>query len=364
MNPDAVPEVSRRGFVKASAAGLASASFAGLVACGPGAARPASPSRAFADAVLEGLRNHRLVAIGAADELQEHYDALTALLFDPRVRGMVDAIVVEWGNPFYQDTIDRFVAGHPVADAELRAVWRNTTQSPVATWDGSVYEQFYRMVRAINWRLSPHRRIRVLLGDSPIDWSRITTASQLRSVPDRDAFVTSLVRRQVLDKGKRALLCYGMTGLFHDAGLTGAIERHTGKRIYVIADLVAAAGSRGGAVAARLARYRRDSVIPTAGSWLGRADASLFVNQVSRSPSGQHRNPFCGAPLAKLIDAGLYLGRPQDLTRSLPDPDIYFDPTYWQELQRRNALLGNPVDLNSYRQDHGPSYPRATPPGC
>ena len=48
-------------------------------------------------------------------------------------------------------------------------MWRNTTQSPGQTWDASVYEQFFRRVRAVNWTLPPSKRIRVLLGDPPLD---------------------------------------------------------------------------------------------------------------------------------------------------------------------------------------------------
>src|SRR6266567_203955 len=43
----------------------------------------------------------------------------------------------------------------------------------------AVYEQFFRTVRAASWALPPGRQIRVL-GDPPIDWSKITNFSQLR----------------------------------------------------------------------------------------------------------------------------------------------------------------------------------------
>jgi len=36
---------------------------------------------------------------------------------------------------------------------------------------------------------------------------------------------------------------------------------------------------------------------------------------------------------------------------------IYLDPAYWEELQRRNALLGNRVNLDSYRRDQPAQYP-------
>jgi len=235
-----------------------------------------------------------------SDSLQNHYDVLGLLLTDPRLPGMVDDIIVEWGNPLYQDTIDAFIAGQPVADAELRPVWRNTTQSPLETWDAPVYEQFYRLARAVNWALPARKPIRVLAGDSPIDWAKITTASQLRAIPPRNTFVASLVDKQVLAKGHRALLCYGMTGLFHGTGMTEAVEQRTGQRIYVIADLVPHAGDPGG-LASKLSHYPRNTVIAAAGTWLGSFDAGLLVAETQGSQPGTPSNtstPAAGQPPA------------------------------------------------------------------
>ena len=75
---------------------------------------------------------------------------------------MVDGIINGWGNALYQATVDKFIAGEPVAGAVLRPVWRNSTQSPLETWEARVYEQFYRTVRAVNWALPARRQIRVL----------------------------------------------------------------------------------------------------------------------------------------------------------------------------------------------------------
>jgi len=85
--------------------------------------------------VLDAFTGHRLVGIGELHGLQDHHDALQLLLADPRLPEVADDVVVEFGNARYQDTMDRFVAGQPVADADLRVVWRNTTQSPRQTWD-------------------------------------------------------------------------------------------------------------------------------------------------------------------------------------------------------------------------------------
>jgi hypothetical protein len=109
---------------------------------------------------------------------------------------VVDDIVVEFGNARCQDTTDRFIAGQPVADPELRAVWRNTTQSPRRTWDAPVYEQFYRTVRAVNWARPTDRQIRVLLGDPPIDWAAVTDGSGIGAFPaQREARPASVVEQ-------------------------------------------------------------------------------------------------------------------------------------------------------------------------
>src|SRR5262249_34767769 len=76
---------------------------------------------------------------------------------------------------------------------------------------------------------------------------------------------------------------------------------------------------------------------------------------------------FCGAPLGSLADAVLYLGQEKDQTQSLWNPAIYLDPEYWAELRRRNAIMGNHVDLaKQYRQEQSvrqpvPARPRGPP---
>jgi hypothetical protein len=355
--------LSRRSFINAgAAAGLGAASAAGLTACVGSGGKAAGPDhrkpggRGLADTVLQAFRTHRLVGLGEAHNLQNHHDALTLLLTDPRIPEVVDDIVVEFGNALYQPTIDRFIVGQPVANADLRPVWRNTTQSPAATWDEPVYEQFYRTVRAVNAPLPPGRQIRVLLGDPPLDWSKITNFDQLRAIagPQRDIHPASVVQSQVLDKGHRALICYGLGHLTHGGSLAGLIERQTGERPYLIADFVPLATDPGG-LASRFSRYSQDTVIPTAGTWLGSADAGLFSPNTQGGRNGQQTNAWCGIRLGSLIDGALYLGQPEELTASWWNPAIFLDPVYWKELQRRNALHPIPVNLGSYRQQDLPA---------
>jgi hypothetical protein len=360
--------MSRRRFIATSAATLGATSAAGVAApwkaTGPRAAdvsdRHHEPGAdGFVDAALTAFESHRLVAVGEVHGLQEHHDALAELLTDPRLPRVVDDVVVEFGNALYQATMDRFTAGFPVDNADLRQVWRNTTQSPLATWDAPVYEHVYRTIRAVNTLLQPHKRIRVLLGDPPIDWSKITSRDELVTfLMQRDTHAASVIAREVLKKGRRALICYGAGHLLHGS----TIEQQTGERPYVIATLVALSGDPGG-LARRLSQYPRRTVIPTSDAWLGSFDAGNVFPAPSPSPSGEPINRMCGIPLGSVIDAGLYVGQPKDLTVSRENPAIYLDPAYWTELQRRNALYGGVINLDSYRQEQPVRYePLVLPP--
>jgi hypothetical protein len=332
--------------------GVAAAGVAG-VWMGPDAkaAGEKGNDRQFVDAVLAAFERHRIVAIGEIHGQQEHHDALQLLLADPRLPDVVDDIVVEFGNALYQPTMDRFVAGPAVENRDLRLVWRNTTQSPVSTWDAPVYEQFYRTVRAVNWTLPAHKRIRVLLGDPPIDWSRVTTRDDVLAFADRDDHMASVVKREVLDKGRRALICYGSVHVIHPppgargGGGVAQIEGQTGQRAYVIL-----AGGH-----PRLSSYPRRAVIPAKGTWLESADTGEF----------SYLPPFCGTPFGALADALLYLGQLEDQTQSLRNPAIYLDPAYWAELQRRNAIMGNNIDLDKqYRREESVRWPLPSGANC
>ena len=132
------------------------------------------------DAVLGAMDDHPLVALGEFHLSQQYHDFLQALLARPELPDKIDDIVVEFGNALYQDVADRFLLElEPVSDGELAQIWRNTIGGRVF-WDAPVYEEFFRTVHAVNGRLPPSDRIRVLLGDPAVDLAKI------RSADDRD----------------------------------------------------------------------------------------------------------------------------------------------------------------------------------
>lgn len=363
--------LSRRRLIGASAAGIGAACVAGRAWPATAAEADKDGTQDLADAVFGAFRQHRLVAIGEYHGLQEHHDALVALLTDRRLPELVDDVVIEFGNSLYQDTADGFMlALAKVQNPALRAIWRDNTNSPLATWDEPVYEDFFRVLRGVNWAAPEGRRVRLLLGEPPIDWAKITTPDQVTALRNqRDAFAASLVEREVLSKGRRALICYGASHVLHHAagqpppgGVVALLEQQTGQRVFSVMSMTPLAGDPGGTFA-RLARYQRGTVIPTAGTWLGSVNAGNVLDPViAPGPSGPV-NINCGVPLSSVIDAGIYLGQAGDLAMSRPNPAIYLDEAYWAELQRRNTLQGGVANLAALRQEQPAGFtPAAIPP--
>lgn len=159
-------------------------------------------------AILEQFKTHSVVALGEGS----HGDLNSlkfrlALIRDRRFAQVVSDIVVEAGNARYQDTIDRYVKGEDVPAAMVREACRNTTNYNMGP-DFPSFEEIFHAVRALNLTLPAERRLRILLGDPPFDWSLVRTVQDLdRS--DRNRFVADLIIRESIAKQRRTLIVYG-----------------------------------------------------------------------------------------------------------------------------------------------------------
>jgi len=172
---------------------------------GEGPPPPCDTDRAIAG-ILDPLHDHRLVLLGEQHRRKEFHDFLRALVRDPRFGAVVDDVVVEFGNARYQDLVDRWIAGG-AGDADISSAWRETTQ--ILVWDSPLYEDFYRSIRDLNRGLPAQRRKRVLLGDPPIDWSKVADATDYGRFAERDETFAGVVEREVLARGRTALLVVG-----------------------------------------------------------------------------------------------------------------------------------------------------------
>jgi hypothetical protein len=314
--------------------------------------RPALEPVPAIPGLLDLFATQPLVALGEMHMLQEEADFITALLHHPAFPATVQMIVYEIGNARYQSVVDRFIAGEPVAARDLRPVWRD-----IFGWgfDAPIYEQFFRTVRAINRTLPPAQRLRVLLGDPPIDWAQITQPVDVDSMmQQRDAHYTSIVETHILAPDRRGLLIAGLGHFVREWASPDALDvhntvqllerKHPGS-VHVIFPHIGF-GAETSALEPYLADWPIPSLVSLRTTWLGELGAALhFANFL---PAGVEPSVKQGFTLGHMADSYLYLGPQRSLTKSTYNPAIYRgDELLHSELQRRHSLVvpGHNLDL-------------------
>jgi hypothetical protein len=316
------------------------------------AAKPAPAPVDGVSAILEAAHDHLIVGVGERHHSASTHERLRRLVRDPRFPTAFQDIVVEFGNPRYQGVMDRYIAGESVPAEELRLAWRNTTQ--LLVWDSPLYEQFFTTVRDVNRSLPADKRLRVLLGDPPIDWDAVRRPEDFpEAYAYRDPETFRVLEKEVLSQGRHALVIMGNGHMLRreplgdfqprpleKAGVADALaQRYPGKAFLVWT----VAGGKGG-IASRLASWRPGTLARLAGTSLGAESSALLMSgtiKIMRMVDGKYVPMTLEAkdcpPMEEQVDAVVYLG-PSDKTVEA-DPGLYRDEAYVTELRRRAALL-------------------------
>jgi hypothetical protein len=306
---------------------------------------PAVPS------ILAAFDKYEVVGMGEAHGGKDQDDFILSLIRNPAFLEKVSDIAVECGNSLYQPILDRYIAGEEVPFTEVRKVWRNTTQQ-MCDWSG-FFEQFYPLVRAINQKLPPGKRLRVLAGDPPIDWDQIKDYND-RWKFDREASIASVMEKEVLSKHRKALMLFGDWHLMHgtEKSAVSLYEKDYPNLTFVISELGSFDTDLPALSSSPFATWPFPSLARAKGSWLGALDLGHFYpKQVSIDKDcNLHTVEYpkdLQKPMEDLFDAFLYLG-PQDLRLTEPMPaDIALDIDYRMELRRREALPRPPEPVTA-----------------
>jgi len=266
-------------------------------------------------------------------------DFILSLIRTPAFADKVNDIEVECGNSLYQSILDRYIAGEDVAFTEAQKVWRNTTQPMCGT--SGFFEQLFPLVRAINQKLSPGKRLRVLAGDPPIDWQQVKSADDIRKFGSRNPTIASVMEKEVLAKHRKALMLFGTFHLFHTSpgSAVAAYEKDYPNLTFVISDLTD--------FDMKLpVSWQFPSLIRAEGTWLGKLDLGHFYPApISMDSECRVNNEFSKdlqKPMADLVDAFLYLNPERLALQEQLPADIVLDSEYWAELKRRETLQGFP----------------------
>jgi outer membrane protein OmpA-like peptidoglycan-associated protein len=244
---------------------------------------PASPQPA-GQYITAAFATHPLVAFSEPGHgASGTKEFLASLLRYPGFAGTVNDIVIECGNARYQGIADRYFAGQAVGRDELRQIWENTTVVS-GIWQLPMYEEILADIRAFNMSLPEKRRIRVLLGDPPIDWNRVRGPADEDMNDWRDAHFAWIVEEQVMKKGRQALLWIG--GAHTDRrvvmpdSLIHLLDRRFPHRTLVVHSVNRDQVSP--SVKASLGRWPAFFVSPVRDTWLGQLDVRELGHRLSR----------------------------------------------------------------------------------
>jgi uncharacterized iron-regulated protein len=251
-----------------------------------------------ADFLIKKIDQYPIIGLGDVHTCLEFHQFLHRLIRDPRLPGKVNDIVVEFGNPLFQSAIDRYVVnGENVPRDERKGAWENA----VIGWSISaspLYESFFDVVRDVNAKLPRERRMRIVLGDAPLDFAEmrkdpesvLEKFSTSRSAPisaSRESALAASVHA-VLAKGHRGLIIAG-SGHLRKGGLSGT------------------------------ARQLIDEQDP---------GKLYYLENVAKSSS----DVAIGSVLIQGADATLFIGAVEFQTSVRISPLVFRDPAYWRDI--------------------------------
>ena len=334
MQRPAIAIMTSRTLLAALLAGIAFGS-ASARADGAGSARPA------VTALVAEFARHPVVAIAEYHQLPEAADLYIALVRDPAFQREVNDIVIEFASGQSQALLDRYIVkGDSLPPDALRTIWRNTTKA--ASWDSPVYARWLAAIREVNRSLPEAHRLRVLAGDTPVNWSRLHAPADWAALGPNDVSFARVIREEVLARHHKALVVLGSNhlgrgGSFRDRSenTTTRVEAAAPGSMYVA--LMFSGWPGGDTTESRIARERWP--VPGLCSCHGEWPGELLVANASGV-----------SKLGSCADGLLYMGPTAALSEQLParsevetfDTDELDRRSYieWGDSTRARKFLG------------------------
>jgi hypothetical protein len=273
--------------------------------------------------IVSAFKQHPIVILGEAHWLRQATDFYVRLVRDPDFQATVQDIVIEFASRNNQPLLDRYIAGENVPIEDVRHIWRDTTK--VASWESPIYADWLAAIRQVNRGLPSSQRLRVLAGDTAIDWSKIKTHSDWAALGDNDISIANVVMSQVLEKKHHALVVLGSNHVTKSGDRNGGentttrIESRYPGSTYVV--MLLHVGALDPALEDHLGLPPRDA-------------PALY--ELAGTPHANARDPN-GSILVKKTDALLDLGPRAEFSLAMP-PAGSLESSYLKEIDRRSII--------------------------
>jgi hypothetical protein len=320
-----------------------------------------------ATAIFDAFRTNDVVALTDPHGNEQVQQFLLLLVRDRRLAEHVNDVVLETLSARYQDVVDRYVRGDSIELSRLRRAWEDHT---VVNNLGVHTEEVLAAIRNANASLSEPRRVRVLASDPPIDWDNVNSrADHRRWVEQRDSYPADVIRRNVLDRGRKALLVYGQGHLVRQQlatnydmstwqaqSVVSLLQRDHHARIFNIWTL-----NRSVELPERLDSWQAPSLLLLRGTPLGAIDFAVY----DRGPGGSRvamkdgkmvqvpREEWKVLKMEQQFDALLYLGPVSSMTAATVPTVLCQDTAFVNRRIDRLTRFGPPPELESFKRACG-----------
>jgi hypothetical protein len=272
--------------------------------------------------IVSAFRKHPIVAVGEDHWLLQAGEFYVQLVQNKDFQETVQDIVIEFASRNNQALLDKYISGADVSASDVKHIWRDTTK--VASWESPIYANWLAAIRQVNQSLPPPHRLRVLAGDTAINWSQIHTHAEWAALGENNLSFAEVIMKQVLAKNHRALVVLGAGHVTRGDresadNTTGRVEsQYPGSAFVVLLDYW-------GLLAPEV-QSEIDSLQPRI--------PALYL--LTGTPLGETLDGR-GVRLSNNADALLYLGPPTGFTMAFPAPGS-LGSAYLSEIDRRSMI--------------------------
>jgi hypothetical protein len=284
-----------------------------------------------ADELAKQFDQYQFVFIGSTHGDLKIEQFLACLVTRPAFRERVTDVVTEWASSGQQRLIDRYVLGlEEISMDDLAPIWFDTDAPTMWTTLPQVRETL-KALHDMNKTLPAAKRIRLVGGNDPTDWSKIKVTEDLAPYPFKTNFMPHLIIEHLAKTpGNRTLVVYGDAHIHY-------------KGNNFMPDLEYALGRSKLFVVGRIGELRPDerNYLAAVGDPKQTffVDARRFPTDIPWPKSLRVAYEETSKNLADYIDAFVYLG---------PEPDkdmrwsIPLTAAQQRELARRHSITSDP----------------------
>ena len=310
--------------------------------------------------IIQAFQHCNIIGLGEGGHHLENSHKFFQKMFDnKKIQETIDVVIVEFANADYQNILDRYIFGEEVSIKELRKIWRESTQCIGRFGEATIYFELLQKIRDVNFRLASNKKIRVLGGDPPIDWTLINSLEDYLKINiKRELYAADLAIEYGVKRSKKVLMIYAEYHLtkISDKSRRDLLTEMYDKSINALPTITHYVNTRYPDTMRVIAILNpsKFQLSETTKNWPLYSVVDLKEEEIGNLPAVNYFTQifdkngrvilFDGHKIKELFDAFLYIG-PSELWKKVDFPKAVFSNDEWNELNRRLKIIGlEPLD--------------------